>query len=261
MNQDTNDRGSDLAPAPRDVYPRSARVPQWISVAVVTVVIAGAILVGVAVGHLRSTPAGTVSVTGSGTVQGIPDTVSFQIGVQTVATSAAHALEANNARVVSLEKSLQGHHVAKKDMQTSGLNIYENTNNQGAITGFTVQDDLNVTMHDLAAARGAIDAAVHAVGNGVELSGITFSISNESAVLTAARTKAMQNAHTEASQLAHAGGTGLGAIVRITDQENTTPVVYPFADFQAKASAASVPLEAGSQSVNVQVSVVYSLNG
>ena len=260
MNEDTNDRGSDFASAPHDVYPRSARVPLRIIVPVVAVVVAGVILVGVAIGHSRSTPAGTVSVTGSGTVQGIPDTVSFQIGVQTVATSAAQALETNNARVVSLEKSLQRHHVAKKDMQTSGLNIYENTNNQGVITGFTVQDDLNVMMHDVAAG-GAIDAAVHAVGNGVELSGITFSISNESAVLTAARTKAMQNAHTEASQLAHAGGASLGAIVKITDQENTTPVVYPFADFQAKASSASVPLEAGSQSVNVQVSVVYSLNG
>lgn len=261
MNEDTNDRGDDLDSAPRAAHQRLVRARQWIVIPVGAVVVAGVILVGVAIGHSHSTPAGTISVTGSGTVQGIPDTVSFQIGVQTVATSAAQALEANNARVVSLEKSLQGHHVAKKDMQTSGLNIYENTNNEGAITGFTVQDDLNVTMHDVAAAGGAIDAAVHAVGNGVELSGITFSISNESAVLTAARIKAMQNAHTEASQLAHAGETSLGAIVKITDQENTTPVVYPFADFQAKASSASVPLEAGSQSVNVQVSVVYSLNG
>ncbi len=240
--------------------PAAPRVAPWIIVPVVAVVVAGAILVGVALGHSRSTPAGTISVTGSGTVQGIPDTVSFQIGVQNVAASAAQALATNNSRVDSLEHSLLGHGVTKKDMQTSGLDIYQNTDAQGALTGFTVVNDLNVTMHDVAASGAAIDAAVHAVGNGIELSGVTFSISNESTFLAAARAQAMQNARTEASQVARGGGASLGAIEKITDQENATPVVYPFANFQASALARGVPLNAGSEAVNVQVSVIFALN-
>lgn len=261
MSEITSDQGCHVARGPSGSNHGPARVARSVIVLVVTVAVAGAILVGVAWGNSRSTPTGTISVTGSGTVQGVPDTVSFQIGVQNVATSAVQALAANSARVTSLEISLLAHGVTQEDMQTSGLDIYENTNNQGAATGFTVVDALDVSMHDIGAAGGAIDAAVHAVGDGVELSGVSFSISNESKFLAAARAKAMENARTEASQVAGGGGARLGGIVKITDQENSTPVVYPFSNFGATALSPSVPLKAGSQSINVRVSVIYALNG
>jgi len=49
--------------------------------------------------------------------------------------------------------------------------------------------------------------------------------------------------------------------VKITDQENSTPtnVFYP-QGVAFKATSSSVPIEAGSQSITVQVSVVYALN-
>ena len=249
----------DVSSGPRDSrrgWPRESRL--IIAAAVVAV---AAALVGVAIGHATASASGTISVTGSGTVQGVPDTVSFQIGVQSVATSAASALSANNTRVGDLEDSLLAHGVRREDMQTSGLNIYANTNNQGAITGFTVTNDVNVTMHHIAAAGAALDTAVRAVGNGIQLSGISFSISNQSRYLTQARLRAMQNARSAASQVARGGGASLGAIERITDQENSTPVVVPYADFRAtQGAASSVPLQAGSQPINVQVAVVYALH-
>jgi len=42
------------------------------------------------------------------------------------------------------------------------------------VTGFTVQDTLNVTMHKVRRAGAAIDAAAKAVGNGVQLNGVSF---------------------------------------------------------------------------------------
>ncbi len=112
----------------------------------------------------------------------------------------------------------------------------------------------------LAKAGAAIDAAARAVGNGVQLSGVTFSISNQSKFLASARARAIANAHTEASQIAKGGGTTVGSIVKVTDEENTgsTGIILPYAEF-AGAAAHNVPVEAGSQSVNVQVQVVYSL--
>lgn len=262
MSEDTSNEDGDAVPqAQRGPARGSLRATQWIVVLVAVLVVAAVGLVGVALGHSQSTPRGNIAVTGSGTVQGTPDTVSFQIGVQNVAPSAAQALSANNVRVSSLENSLLGHGVTQKDMQTSGLDIYENTNNQGVVTGFTVVDDLNVTMHQIGQAGAAIDAAVHDAGNGVQLYGVSFSISNESKLLAAARAKAMQNARTEASQVARGGGTSLGVIEKITDQENSTSPILPFSYLQATGTAASVPLKAGSQSINVQVSVVYALNG
>jgi uncharacterized protein YggE len=202
----------------------------------------------------------TISVTGTATVKGTPDTVSFQIGMETINVNAATALSMNNGRVKALEAALMKHGVTKKEMQTSGLDIQANTNNAGQVTGFTVDDDLTVTMHDLAKAGAAIESAAQAGGNGVELNGITFSISNDSKLLAQARANAMHNAHTEASNIATAGGTSLTGILKVTDQENqNSPFPEPVTFAAAATAVRSVPLQAGSESLSVQVSAVYSL--
>lgn len=236
----------------------SARV---VFLPVFALVIAAIAFGGVVLGRAKSTAAATITVTGSGTVTGTPNTVSFQVGVSTTAPSAYAALQENNQKTAALETTLLKNGITKKDLQTSGLTIYDNTDATGTIISFTAQDDLNVTSHDIAKVGGAIDAASHVVGNGVQLSGITFSISNQSKYLAAARARAIRNAHTEASQIARGGGTAVGSIVKVVDQENTgsSGIVYPFSQFASAATSTKVPVQAGSQSINVQVEVIYSL--
>jgi len=66
---------------------------------------------------------------------GTPNTLNFQIGVSSVAKNASNALAANNTRVAALEAALIKSGITKRNMQTSGLNIYQNTNNNGVVTG------------------------------------------------------------------------------------------------------------------------------
>jgi uncharacterized protein YggE len=226
---------------------------------VTALVVAAVGFAGVALGHSKGRAASTITVTGSGTVQGVPDTINFQIGVSTVSPTATAALSENDNKVRALEAALLKNGVTRKEMQTSGLNIYDNTNNQGVVTGFTVQDTLNVTMHKVQRAGTAIDAAAQAVGNGVQLNGVSFTITNDSSLLRAARIRAIDNARLAAGQLAKAGGTSVTGIVKITDNENQSSGIYypPFA--ANTALRASVPIQTGSQPVNVQVTVIYSL--
>jgi len=233
-------------------------VGRWLGALALVVGAVALVLASLALGRSNPSPA-TISVTGEGTTQGTPDTLNFQIGVSTRAPSAAAALEENNARVASLEAVLLRHGVAKKDLQTSGLNIYENTDNQGQLTGFTVSNDVSVTMRHLSGAGAVIDAAAHAAGNGVQLNGVSFSISNDSKLLASARARAVNNAYVQASQIARGAHATLGAIVKITDQENaSSPPIY----FNPTAKAgSSVPIQPGSESVTVQVQVVYTLHG
>jgi uncharacterized protein YggE len=269
MSDNTTASPGDAAPqhdGPGPGEPRGA----WNILHVLTALVAVLVLiavgfVGAALSRTNSTtnkakPA-TISVTGTATVKGTPDTVSFDIGMQNSAASASAALKFNNARVNALEKALMKHGVTKSDMQTSGLNISEETNNNGAVIGFTVEDDLTVTMHDLKKAGGAIGAAATAAGNGVELNSITFSISNDSKLLAQARARAMRNAHTEANDIAVAGGTTLSGIATVVDQENQTtppPTPYPLG-FATAAKSVAVPVQVGSESISVQLSVVYTL--
>jgi uncharacterized protein YggE len=236
------------------------RLTGWILTMVTALVVVAVGFVGVVLGHSKGTTTrSTITVTGSGTVQGTPDTINFQIGVSTVDQTATVALTENDNKVRALEAALLKNGVTKKEMQTSGLNIYDNTNNQGTVTGFTVQDTLNVTMHKVQLAGAAIDAAARAVGNGVQLDGVSFTITNDSSLLRAARIRAMDNAHLAAGQLSKAGDAHITGIVKITDNENqSSGVYYPPLAFGTSLKA-SVPIQTGSQPINVQVTVVYSL--
>ncbi|MHB2027691.1 MAG: SIMPL domain-containing protein [Acidimicrobiales bacterium] len=228
---------------------------------VFAVVVASIALVGESLGRSAGTSSGpTITVSGSGSVTGTPNTLSFQIGAQTVAPSAGAALRENNLEVRKLEASLLGHGVTRQNIQTSGLNIFPTTNQSGAITGFSVSNTLNVTTHQLHAAGAILDAAANAVGNHVQLNGVTFSISNQSKLLAAARTRAIRNARTEAVQIARGAGTSVGAVVSITDEESAGPTgVIVAAPYFLTRGTASIPLEAGSQSVRVRVKVIYRL--
>ena len=128
--------------------------------------------------------------------------------------------------MAALEAALMRNGVTKKDMQTSGLDIYDNTNNQGTGHRIHRQDTLNVTMHKVQRAGAAIDAAARAAGNGVQLNGVTFTITNDSSLLRAARIRAMDNARLAAGQLAKAGDTHVTSIVKITDNENQSSGIY-----------------------------------
>jgi len=240
---------------------RRPRLTGWILTMVTALVVVAVGFVGVVLGHAKGNARSTITVTGSGTVMGTPDTINFKIGVSTRNVTATAALTENDNKVRQLETALRKNGVTKKEMQTSGLNIYDNTNNQGVVTGFTVEDTLNVTMHKVQRAGVAIDAAARAVGNGVQLNGVSFTITNDSSLLRAARIRAMDNARLAAGQLAKAGDTHVTAIVKITDNENQSSGIYnaPIA-FNAAALHSSVPIQTGSQPVNVQVTVIYSLS-
>ena len=271
MNEDrVNDREPGVLPQRKLRQSFTARAAGIVGVAALVVVgsiVGAAALSGasssprhaVTASHdaLATTPP-TITVTGTGQVEGTPDTATFNIGVTTTAHTAVKALEGNNAQVATLEQSLEQSGVQLKDMQTSWLDLSPNTTSKGRIRSFTADDELTVTMNNLSNLGAALDAAVTATGNGVTLDGISFSISNQSALLATARAQAMQAANTEATQVAAGGGLKLGPIVSITDQENAGQYVY-FKAAAPTAGAGAVPVQPGQQQISVQVTVVYQL--
>ena len=242
---------------------RSGAPMMKVLIALVAVILVAVVAIaGLQFGRSKNSSTPTIAVSGTGTVRGTPDTVTFQVGVHTVAPSAKAALNENNAKVHALIVALEKNGVTKKNLQTSGLDIYQNTNSSGDVTGFSVDNTLNVTMHDVGKSGAALDAAVNTVGNGIILNGISFSISDQSALLAQARVKAMRAAHAAATNLADASGTTVTSVVRINDEEqNVQPIFYANASFASVGAAkSSAPIEAGRQTVSVSVSVVYGLS-
>ena len=259
MTNENTSSGPDSEPGRRS-GPRTLAAPFQLGHALIALVIVAALVGAWAVGHHRPTARSTISVTGSAMVQGTPDTINFQIGVHTQNPAAAAALSSNNQKVAALIKALINAGVKKRDIQTSNLSLYQNYTSNGVANGYAVDNSLSVTMHNIPRAGVTIDHAIRAVGNGATLNGVTLSITNQNALLVKARTRAVANARATADQLAKAAGTKVTSVVSLVDQENQSPPVV-FNGFKGVASTptSSVPIQAGSQSISVQVSVVFNL--
>jgi uncharacterized protein YggE len=203
---------------------------------------------------------GRITVTGTGTVTGVPNQLVLSMGVQTSASSVSTALTEANQAARRVMNALRSSGVHRGDIQTSGLSIQPNyANGSPAPVGYAVSEQLTATLRDLAKAGSQIQAAAHAGGNTTTVNGISLNLTDTGSLLARARAAAVRDAHAKASQFASAIGHQLGAVVSLTSQSS---VPYPiFNGYAAAASGAapSVPVSPGKQQVSVQITVVYAI--
>jgi uncharacterized protein YggE len=205
-----------------------------------------------------------ITVTGSAQVHGTPDTLTVSFTISTKALHAADALADNNRRTADLVAAVKAGGVDDKDVATTGLNVGPQWSPQGSVTGYQVDDSITVKLRDLAKAGAVIDSATAKGGDALRVGGVYLAIDDTSPLLAAARTQAIHNAHDKAVAMAAAAGAHLGAVRAIVDQ---APAGYPIGfGYSAKASSgassagpAPLPVQAGSQTVDVQLTVIYDL--
>ncbi|HEY3811150.1 MAG TPA: SIMPL domain-containing protein [Acidimicrobiales bacterium] len=200
--------------------------------------------------------AGRITTTGTGTISGTPDTMTVAINVSTTDQHAAPALAHNNAAATAVQQVLERDGVAAPDIQTSGLSLQQVTSPSPA--GYQVDDEVTATLRDLTKAGSVIDDAVAAAGDAGRLDGVSFSMSDTSPLLAAARQQAVAAARTEAEQLAAAAGEHLGALVSLTDQSDLGQPVGVGLGIPSMAPAA-VPVRPGTQQLSVAVTAVWAV--
>lgn len=201
-----------------------------------------------------------ISTTGAGIVTGTPDTVTVTLAVQTQAPTANAALAENAQRATSLIETIKSKGVDAKDIQTSGLSVYPNYEPTTAqISGYMVTNQVTATLHDVSKAGALIDAAASAAGDAIRVQQMSFSIADDSDLRAQARASAVQQAQSQAQQIAEAAGVKLGDIRSIVETPASTNVVDPQMRSMAD-SLASTPVQAGSQELSVSVSVVYEID-
>jgi uncharacterized protein len=204
----------------------------------------------------------TISVSGTGKVMGVPDTLTVAMQVASRAAHASDALHQNDQQTADLIKTLTSSGVDPKDVSTDSLNIQPSYDNNGRnITGYDVTEDLSITLKDLSKAGSILDSAATRVGDSVRINNMSLSISDDSSLLATARSQAVADAKTKAAAMAAGAGVQLGSIKSISDQNSTQPTPMPYAaNDSLQAGAAAVPVSPGRQQVSVDVSVVYTIN-
>ncbi len=201
----------------------------------------------------------TVTVVGSGQVNAAPDEALLSLGVSATRPTAKGALNAAAADMTHLTAALSSQGVAAQDMQTSSVSLAQVTpccSNQ--ITGYSGSSSVTVTIHHLTNVGSIEVAAVAAVGNDLQLNGVSLTLSDDSSQLHAARIAAMADARSRGSQWAAQTGRKLGPILAVSE----------IVDGQQSGSGCSdgcggggggVPILAGQNTVSVSITVEFQL--
>lgn len=210
-----------------------------------------------------------ITVTGEGEARLSPDMAVIRLSVLREADTAREAMDANNEAMERVIAALKEAGVAERDIQTSGLSItpqyvYPNENNgesRPRIDGYQVTNGLTVRVRELDEVGEILDRSVTL---GVNQGGnIVFTNDDPKEALNEARRKAVEDALAKARVLTETAGVTLGDVLEITEATRGTPPPMPLgvrAMRMEAAADASVPVEAGENTYQVEVNITFGIN-
>jgi hypothetical protein len=165
-----------------------------------------------------------ITVIGEGKVSLKPDLAMINVGAEARANTVSEAKAEVDAQMASIAAALEEAGVDEKDIQTSHYSIYYEQEpmpvmpegsaleNRG---GYRVSNMVRVTVHDVDKAGDVLDAVVQAGAN--QVSGVNFTVSDESTWQSEARAKAMADARSRAQELADLAQVELGQVLSVSE--------------------------------------------
>jgi uncharacterized protein YggE len=202
----------------------------------------------------------SITVSATGTVQVPPDQATVSAGVVKTALDAATAQAEANVVATQVIAAVRALGIPARDLQTAGISLNPQYDDNGVLTGFQATDTLVVTVTHLKQAGAVIDAAVHAGANqGISLS---FGLQDPSAAQTAALQAAVRIAQAKAAAVARELGVSLtGAHVQLVENlaQPVQPVYAQTLAAPAPSRAPSTPVESGTLTVQDNVTLTYIL--
>jgi uncharacterized protein YggE len=212
----------------------------------------------------NDSPKSTLSVSGSGVVTLSPDIAYVTIGVHTEGSDASDVVAENNQDTQAVIDSLESLDINPQDIQTTNFSIFpqqqfdENGRPTGEIT-YMVDNSVFVTVRELDNIGEVLNAAVEAGANSI--SGIQFDVEDRTDAIAEAQAAAVQNAQSQAENLAQAAGIELGQIISI----NTFGGAVPLPKFDgvgggaAVAESSQVPVSTGQMRISIEVNMVFEI--
>jgi uncharacterized protein len=225
---------------------------------------------GVASGQDLATPqaaraagVATVSVSGHGQVNVPPDTASVSIGIDVIQPTLGEAQEQATAQATTVIEALKAAGIADEDIQTAYFSVtilrdYSENADPTQITGFEIVNQLQLTVRDTDMLGELLDEAVKVGANSIN--GVSFSVDDQTAGASEARRLAVEDARTKAEELAVAAGLTLGPVISIAEGTvSPLPPVYASTGVESAMAEAAVPVQPGSSTVSVDVSMIFEL--
>jgi uncharacterized protein YggE len=182
------------------------------------------------------------------------------VGVDTRAKSAAEALNRNSALAQKVIDALKDAGVEDDDLQTSYFSVSPFYDEDGEdLEGYSVSNIVTASLRDFEKAGQVIDAATEIAGNEIIVQGISFSFDDNTELVAKARADAVKRGRLQAEQLADAAGVELGDLLSLNEDYAPYGPVGELGSGRVATTDAAAPIEPGSQTLDVQVTMVYEI--
>jgi uncharacterized protein YggE len=201
----------------------------------------------------------TVTASGAGTAQAVPDTAEMSFGVTTMSDDAKSALADASKVAEQIASALKKQGIAAEDIQTQDVSVYPQTVDQDGkqvITGYQASLSVSVKVRDIAKLGEVISAANAAGAN--DISGPMFTVADPAPARAEAIDAAVADARTTAEAMAEAAGKSVGEVLSMSSSDaGSFPMAFGAAE--TVGAARDVPIEPGQLDISANVVVVFEL--
>ena len=207
----------------------------------------------------------TSTVVGKSGMEATPDVAKVSLGVSSRAATPSIAREENTAAINATLAALAEMGIEEKDIQTTNMNMWNNYDSNGNLTGYRMSTDLTVYVRDITKAGDVVDAAIAAGAN--ELNGVSYLLSNEDEMYNTALADAIALARTKAEVLAEAAGKTVGQVKKVDETSRAVATVRNYDEAAAnpdvgsgsKMESVRTTIRPGSSTVSAEVQVVFEM--
>lgn len=201
----------------------------------------------------------TLSVSGSASVNAVPDRVQLTLNIERTGMAIPALKNEVDTITASLLNDLKARGIQEQNIQSHALRVYPQhryDNGEQKLIGYQVNRRLVV---DFVQAEQHSAFLEFALNNGVQrVDEPVYSISNADELYQQALTEAIRNARHKAEQMAAAAGVRLQGVHSLQENSRQAPMVRYRVAESAMADSVSLP---GQQSIEASVAVVFSLTG
>lgn len=227
-----------------------------------------------AMGFIGTSPTiNTISVSGHGESFAVPNIATVSFTVENTAKTVADAQKQVTTKMNDVIATLKNSGIAEKDIQTTSYDVNPKYEYQSSVcsanscppsrqilVGYSVSDSISVKIR-------AIDTAGNIIGilgqkNVTNISGLTLSVEDDSAVKTEARNKAIAQAKQQADALAKGLGVRLVRITSFNESGIAQPVFYSAKNMMVQGAGAvdaSPSIPVGQNKASSDVTITYEI--
>jgi len=200
-----------------------------------------------------------VTVVGSGEVKGVPDTLTADVSIESIAPDVTTAMNQTNDRQKAVLGALNASGIDPKDISTTQVSLQPQYSDNSVIAGYRASNSVQVKIRKLDSASQVLASIVSAGGDATRLNSVSFSIEDDSKLVSDARARAFNDAKDRAQQYAQLSGLSLGKIIAISEAPAGGATPPPPMPMPRGAMATEVPLQPGQQTVGFSVTAVWEL--